>query len=107
MPFDVTKAMMPDSISGRIAKQLYPKAKIQVTGFEKTQFPDGFFDLAVGNVPFGNYKVNDAGYNKENEAYSSGVRASCSSVYSFCQSGLVLSNASGMPPQPTYCDNTC
>lgn len=53
-----------DSISGRIAKQLYPDAKIQVTGYEKTSYPNNFFDLAVGNVPFGQYKVNDPAYNK-------------------------------------------
>ena len=52
-----------DSISGRIAKQLYPKADITVAGFETTDRRD-FFDLAVGNVPFGNYKVNDRAYNK-------------------------------------------
>ncbi len=52
-----------DSITGRIAKQLYPKANITVAGFESTDRRD-FFDLAVGNVPFGNYKVNDKAYNK-------------------------------------------
>lgn len=52
-----------DSISGRIAKQLYPKANITVAGFETTDRKD-FFDLAVGNVPFGNYQVNDRAYNK-------------------------------------------
>ena len=52
-----------DSISGRIAKQLYPNAEITVAGFETTDRRD-FFDLAVGNVPFGNYKVNDRPYNK-------------------------------------------
>lgn len=52
-----------DSISGRIAKQLYPNADITVAGFETTDRRD-FFDLAVGNVPFGNYKVNDRPYNK-------------------------------------------
>lgn len=53
-----------DSISGRIAKQLYPNAKISVCGYEETNFPNNFFDLAVGNVPFGQYKVNDPAYNK-------------------------------------------
>ena len=53
-----------DSITGRIAKQLYPKANVQVTGFERTHFPNNFFDAAVGNVPFGNYKVADRGYDK-------------------------------------------
>ena len=52
-----------DSITGRIAKQLYPKANITVAGFETTDRRD-FFDLAIGNVPFGNYKVNDKAYNK-------------------------------------------
>lgn len=52
-----------DSISGRIAKQLYPKAHITVAGFETTDRRD-FFDLAVGNVPFGNDKINDRAYNK-------------------------------------------
>ena len=52
-----------DPITGRIAKQLYPKANITVAGFETTDHRD-FFDLAVGNVPFGQYKVNDPAYNK-------------------------------------------
>ncbi|WP_415270821.1 DEAD/DEAH box helicase family protein [Hominibacterium faecale] len=55
-----------DSISGRIAKQLYPQADIQITGYEKTKYPDNFFDLAVGNVPFGDYKVMDKKYDKHN-----------------------------------------
>ena len=54
-----------DSISGRIAQQLYPKASIAVRGFEKSGFPDGFFDLAIGNVPFGNYSLTDRRYDKE------------------------------------------
>lgn len=53
-----------DNISGRIAKQLYPTAKISVCGYENTNFPNNFFDLAIGNVPFGQYKVDDAAYNK-------------------------------------------
>ena len=53
-----------DSISGRIAQQLYPQAAIQVQGFEKTNFPKDFFDLSIGNVPFGQYPVNDREYNK-------------------------------------------
>ena len=53
-----------DSITGRIAQQLYPQANIAVRGFEKTNYPGDFFDLAVGNVPFGNYPVNDPAYNK-------------------------------------------
>ena len=55
-----------DSISGRIAKLLYPQAQIQVEGFEETDFPDNFFDVAFGNVPFGNFKVYDRKYNAEN-----------------------------------------
>ena len=52
-----------DSITGRIAQKLYPQADITVAGFETTDRRD-FYDLAVGNVPFGNYKVNDKAYNK-------------------------------------------
>ena len=52
-----------DSITGRIAKKLYPQADITVAGFETTDRRD-FYDLAVGNVPFGNYKANDKAYNK-------------------------------------------
>ncbi|MDD6033134.1 MAG: class I SAM-dependent methyltransferase, partial [Oscillospiraceae bacterium] len=52
-----------DSITGRIAKQLYPKADITIAGFETTDHRD-FYDLAVGNVPFGQYQVNDRAYNK-------------------------------------------
>mgnify|MGYP002511144729 CR=1 FL=1 len=55
-----------DSISGRIAKLLYPQAEVQVKGFEETDFPDNFFDVAVGNVPFGDFKVYDRKYNAEN-----------------------------------------
>ena len=54
-----------DPVSGRIAKQLYPKADITVGGFETTDRCD-FFDLAIGNVPFGQYQVNDKAYNKLN-----------------------------------------
>ena len=54
-----------DPVSGRIAKQLYPKADITVGGFETTDRRD-FFDLAIGNVPFGQYQVNDKVYNKLN-----------------------------------------
>ena len=53
-----------DSISGRIAKLLYPNADIQIKGFEKTDYPNDFFDVAIGNVPFGSYKVNDRQYDK-------------------------------------------
>jgi len=55
-----------DSISGRISRQLYQKAKISVCGFENTDFPVNFFDVAIGNVPFGQYKVNDPSYNRFN-----------------------------------------
>lgn len=54
-----------DSITGRIAKQLYPEADIQVKGFEKTEFVNNTFDVAVGNVPFGNIKPYDKEYNKD------------------------------------------
>ncbi len=54
-----------DSISGRIAKLLYPEADITINGFEKTQFPDGFFDVAVGNIPFGGYKLIDRRYDRQ------------------------------------------
>ena len=55
-----------DSISGRIAKLLYPDANIQIRGFEKTDYPNDFFDVAIGNVPFGAYKVNDRQYDRYN-----------------------------------------
>lgn len=55
-----------DSISGRIAKQLYQNANISITGFENTAYPDNFFDVVIGNVPFGDYKVYDPKYNKYN-----------------------------------------
>ncbi len=53
-----------DSITGRIARQLYQNASIAVQGFEKTELPDSFFDLAIGNVPFGNYSLSDKRYDK-------------------------------------------
>ena len=52
-----------DSITGRIAQKLYPQAEIKVAGFETTDRRD-FYDLAVGNVPFGNYRVSDKPYDK-------------------------------------------
>ena len=55
-----------DSISGRIASLLYPDANIQIKGFEKTDYPNDFFDVVIGNVPFGAYKVNDRQYEKYN-----------------------------------------
>lgn len=53
-----------DSITGRIAKQLYPKANIAVQGFESIDLPDSFFDVAIGNVPFGSYTLPDKRYDK-------------------------------------------
>ena len=55
-----------DSLTGRIARLIYPKANITVDGYEKTAFPNDFFDAAVGNVPFGQYKVADKKYDKYN-----------------------------------------
>ena len=55
-----------DSISGRIAQQLYQKASIAVQGFETTDLPDSFFDASIGNVPFGQFKVLDKRYDKNN-----------------------------------------
>ena len=55
-----------DSISGRIAKQLYQKADIKVAGYEKINIPDSFYDIAIGNVPFGDFKVYDRRYDKNN-----------------------------------------
>ena len=55
-----------DSLTGRIAKQLYPEASIQIKGFEQTEYPDDFFDVAIGNVPFGQYKIPDRKYDQYN-----------------------------------------
>ncbi len=55
-----------DSISGKIAKYLYPNANIQITGYEKTNFENDSFDLIIGNVPFGDFKVSDRNYDKNN-----------------------------------------
>lgn len=55
-----------DSLSGRIARELYPEANIQIKGFEETNFSNNFFDLVIGNVPFGDFKVNDREYNRNN-----------------------------------------
>ncbi len=55
-----------DSVSGRIGKQLYPESDIQIKGLEETSFSNNFFDAIIGNVPFGEYKVNDREYNKNN-----------------------------------------
>lgn len=55
-----------DDISGRIAKQLYQKSEIKIQGFEENNYPDNFFDVAIGNVPFGDYKLHDPKYEKHN-----------------------------------------
>ena len=55
-----------DPLTGRIAKQLYQKANVEVTGYEQTKFPDNYFDLVISNVPFGDYKLHDPKYNKYN-----------------------------------------
>ncbi len=55
-----------DSVSGRIGKLLYPESDIQIKGLEETSFSNNFFDAVIGNVPFGEYKVNDREYNKNN-----------------------------------------
>ena len=55
-----------DGISGRIAQQLYQRSSIAVQGFEKTDLPDSFFDAAIGNVPFGSFKVIDKRYDRYN-----------------------------------------
>jgi len=55
-----------DDLTGRIAKQLYPDVNISITGYEKTKYPNNFFDGIVGNVPFGDYKVSDRIYDKYN-----------------------------------------
>ena len=54
-----------DELTGRIAKQLYQKANIAVQGFEETKLPDDHFDVVIGNVPFGDFKVNDSRYNAQ------------------------------------------
>lgn len=55
-----------DSISGRIGRQLYQNANILIDGYENTNLPDSFYDIAVGNVPFGSFKLHDRRYDKEN-----------------------------------------
>ena len=55
-----------DSITGRIAQQLYQRNSVAIQGFEDTTLPDSFFDVAIGNVPFGDYKLSDKKYNKHN-----------------------------------------
>lgn len=70
LPEDYSKSKLYgveiDSITGRIAKQLYQKANIRIQGFEESNFPDNFFDLAISNVPFGDYKLHDPKYNAHN-----------------------------------------
>lgn len=70
IPYNLAKCKLygveKDDISGRIAKLLYPKAEISIKGFEEQQFPDNFFDVAVGNVPFGDYRLFDTRYAKHN-----------------------------------------
>lgn len=71
MPSDMRKnsniyGVEIDSISGRIAKALHPNVDIQITGFEKSVLQDNFFDVVIGNIPFGDFKVYDAKYNKNN-----------------------------------------
>ncbi len=55
-----------DSITGRIAQQLYQRNSVAIQGYEDTSLPDSFFDVAIGNVPFGDYKLSDKKYNKHN-----------------------------------------
>lgn len=55
-----------DSVSGRIGKLLYPESEVQIKGLEETSFYNNFFDAVIGNIPFGEYKVNDREYNKNN-----------------------------------------
>ena len=55
-----------DSVSGRIGKLLYPESEVQIKGLEETSFSNNFFDVVIGNIPFGEYKVNDREYNKNN-----------------------------------------
>lgn len=55
-----------DSITGRIATQLYPNANISIQGFEETNYPNNYFDVAISNIPFNNLQINDPNYNKYN-----------------------------------------
>ena len=69
MPDDIRDGSKPygielDSISGRIAQLLNPEDRIQITGFEKTRFNNNSFDVVIGNVPFGDYRVSDKAYDK-------------------------------------------
>ena len=54
-----------DPLTGKIAKQLYQKANIAIEGFEQTKLPDDHFDVVIGNVPFGEIRVNDSRYNAQ------------------------------------------
>ncbi len=62
-----------DSLSGRIARQLYQKNGITISGYEKTEFPDSFFDVAIGNVPFNDFKLLDKRYDNDNFTYKYGL----------------------------------
>ncbi|MFI3249738.1 MAG: SNF2-related protein, partial [Eubacteriales bacterium] len=68
LPEEMTKSKLYgvelDSITGRIAQKLYPQANIEVRGFEHTSYPDNFFDVTIGNIPFNDFRINDAKYNK-------------------------------------------
>ncbi|MDE6357694.1 MAG: SAM-dependent methyltransferase, partial [Eubacteriales bacterium] len=55
-----------DSLTGRIARQLYPNANIEINGFEETTYPNNYFDVAISNIPFNNIQINDPAYNKYN-----------------------------------------
>lgn len=70
LPTDMNKSKIYgselDSISGKIAQFLYPESNIKVQGFEESKFSNNFFDVAIGNVPFGEFKVNDREYDKNN-----------------------------------------
>ncbi len=59
-----------DTITGKIAKYLYPQSNIQICGYEKTDFKDNTFDLAIGNVPFGDFGVIDKRYDAKKMSYS-------------------------------------
>jgi hypothetical protein len=76
-----------DSITGRIAQKLYPQANITVAGFETTDRRD-FYDLAVGNVPFGQYKVSDKAYNKL--GFSMGIRSLSAYIRKMALDGYCL-----------------
>ncbi len=66
MKFSQLYGVELDTVSANIARQLYQNADIRCMGFEKTDYPDGYFDLAIGNVPFGDFKISDRRYNSNN-----------------------------------------